>query len=261
MGAADTPHTSSCGGVMRGGLAQVKHWTGGQSQLSAWEGQRRTELICSPGGGCEGVCILCLFSGRHIPTTKQFWTCCTGMFGCPLTLPISISFPQSLRRDALRFLKAIDPDRFADGVRQTLSDDEIAMAFWLSTGFPPQLRLRDLRASDRGDLNLHHDWQGFVSIGSHYVGLCQALCRPWNHAQVSHQGKQSLWQLLRGCLQGMVANPGWRRSPRTIQTLSLGNKHSGPSIMKCGAHKQIKLWVCRTLVSVPHGSTSYVNKC
>ena len=54
----------------------------------------------------------------------------------------------------MRFLKAIDAERFADGMRQALTDDEISMAFWLSTGFPPQLRLRDLRARDRGDLCL-----------------------------------------------------------------------------------------------------------
>lgn len=58
------------------------------------------------------------------------------------------------RRDALRFLKAIDGEKFADGLRQALSDDEIAQAFWLSTGFPPQLRLKDLRAKDRGELKL-----------------------------------------------------------------------------------------------------------
>ena len=60
----------------------------------------------------------------------------------------------SARRDALRFLKAIDAEKFADGLRQALSDDEISMAFWLSTGFPPQLRLKDLRARDRGQLRL-----------------------------------------------------------------------------------------------------------
>lgn len=53
----------------------------------------------------------------------------------------------------MRFLKAIDGEKFADGVRQTLSDDEISMAFWLSTGFPPQLRLKDLRAENRGQLS------------------------------------------------------------------------------------------------------------
>ena len=53
----------------------------------------------------------------------------------------------------MRFLKAIDGEKFADGVRQTLSDDEISMAFWLSTGFPPQLRLKDLRAGSRGELS------------------------------------------------------------------------------------------------------------
>lgn len=58
------------------------------------------------------------------------------------------------RRDALRFLKAIDPEKFADGLRQALGDDEISMCFWLSTGFPPQLRLKGLRAKDRGQLNL-----------------------------------------------------------------------------------------------------------
>ena len=62
------------------------------------------------------------------------------------------------RRDALRFLKAIDAEKFPDGSRQTLSDDEISMAFWLGTGFPPQLRLRDLRANNRGQLSLVHAW-------------------------------------------------------------------------------------------------------
>ena len=69
------------------------------------------------------------------------------------------------RRDALRFPKAIDEEKFADGIRQALSDDEISMAFWLSTGLPPQLRLRDLRARDRGALRLDLDcksWMGYL---------------------------------------------------------------------------------------------------
>ena len=57
-----------------------------------------------------------------------------------------------LRRDSLRFLKAMNEDFFADGVRHTLSDDGISMAFWLCTGYAPHMRLRDMRATSRGDL-------------------------------------------------------------------------------------------------------------
>jgi hypothetical protein len=62
------------------------------------------------------------------------------------------SVTPSSRRDALRFLKALDSEKFADGIRQALTDDEISMCFWLTTGLPPQLRLRDLRARHRGEL-------------------------------------------------------------------------------------------------------------
>ena len=58
------------------------------------------------------------------------------------------------RRDALRFLKAMNEEFFPDGVRQTLSDDQIGMAFYLLTGFTPQMKLKDFRAENRGDLNL-----------------------------------------------------------------------------------------------------------
>ena len=76
------------------------------------------------------------------------WLGGLGVVGC--TLPCNMF----LRRDSLRFLKAISDDKFPDGVRQTLSDDEISMSFWLATGFPPSMRLKDMRASSRGDLPL-----------------------------------------------------------------------------------------------------------
>ena len=49
------------------------------------------------------------------------------------------SVTPSSRRDALRFLKALDSEKFADGIRQALTDDEISMCFWLTTGLPPQV--------------------------------------------------------------------------------------------------------------------------
>ena len=46
----------------------------------------------------------------------------------------------------------MDPDKFPDGQRQLLTDDEMGMRFCLMTGFPPAMKLKDLRAPNRGDL-------------------------------------------------------------------------------------------------------------
>ncbi|CAK9029548.1 unnamed protein product [Durusdinium trenchii] len=58
------------------------------------------------------------------------------------------------RRDALRFLKYLHPDRFPDGLRQTLTDEQIDQCFFLLSGLPPFLQVRELRAGNRGKLTL-----------------------------------------------------------------------------------------------------------
>ena len=75
----------------------------------------------------------------------------------------------------MRFLKAIDAEKFADGLRQALTDDEISMAFWLSTGLPPQLRLKDLRAKDRGELCL-----GLKLLGDSEKVVIHGLVKVWH---------------------------------------------------------------------------------
>lgn len=50
------------------------------------------------------------------------------------------------------FLRYLDEERFPDGQRQLLSEEQLGMAFWLLTGFPPALKVKDLRASTRGEL-------------------------------------------------------------------------------------------------------------
>ena len=49
-------------------------------------------------------------------------------------------------------LKFLDGDKFPDGQRQMLSEEQLGQCFWLLTGFPPHLKLRDLRAGTRGEL-------------------------------------------------------------------------------------------------------------
>lgn len=43
---------------------------------------------------------------------------------------------------------------YAPCSRNLLKDEEISMCVWLATSWPPQMKLRDLRAKDRGDLSL-----------------------------------------------------------------------------------------------------------
>ena len=54
------------------------------------------------------------------------------------------------------FLKHLDEERFPDGQRQLLSDDQLGMCFFfLLCGFYPNLKkVRDLRAGTRGELIL-----------------------------------------------------------------------------------------------------------
>ena len=63
----------------------------------------------------------------------------------------------------------MNEDFFADGVRHTLSDEGISMAFWLCTGYSPTMRLRDMRASSRGDLTLSLFIYGMVGV---YLCVC-----------------------------------------------------------------------------------------
>ena len=58
------------------------------------------------------------------------------------------------RRDQLRFLHHLDSNRFGPAARGGLSDEQVGMCFWLVAGLPPYMRLRDFRASSRGELKL-----------------------------------------------------------------------------------------------------------
>ena len=49
--------------------------------------------------------------------------------------------------------------------RNLLKDEEISMCVWLATSWPPQMKLRDLRAKDRGDLSLDAEFiKGFFGV-------------------------------------------------------------------------------------------------
>ena len=52
------------------------------------------------------------------------------------------------------FLYKMQPHFFVAGLRQSLTEEGIGQAFFLSTGLPPFLRLRELRSVNRGDLKL-----------------------------------------------------------------------------------------------------------
>lgn len=41
-------------------------------------------------------------------------------------------------------------------LRNLLGDEEVSMCLWLASGWPPQMKVKDLRATNRGNLNL--DW-------------------------------------------------------------------------------------------------------
>ena len=85
----------------------------------------------------EDVFLLCLPSLGTAYTSKL----CT-----VTTYPICFAA-------CLGFLKHMDCEKFPDGQRQLLSDEGIGQCFFLMCSFPPSLKLRDLRASSRGDLN------------------------------------------------------------------------------------------------------------
>ena len=61
-------------------------------------------------------------------------------------------------------------------LRQGLNDDEISMAMWLSTGFVPHMKVRDLRAQNRGDLNLG----AVCCLVWVWVEVVNALASMWN---------------------------------------------------------------------------------
>lgn len=52
----------------------------------------------------------------------------------------------------MRLLRCLDPNLFPDGHRNFLSEEEVSMCIWLSSGWPPQMKVTDLRARNRGDL-------------------------------------------------------------------------------------------------------------
>ena len=57
------------------------------------------------------------------------------------------------RRDQLRFLKATEPAKFVDGVKEQLSDQQVGMAFWLGCGIPPWHKLREMRCRNLGQVS------------------------------------------------------------------------------------------------------------
>lgn len=54
----------------------------------------------------------------------------------------------------MRFLGWLDAVRFSAAARGCLTDEQVGMCFWLCAGLPPYLRLKDFRASNRGELCL-----------------------------------------------------------------------------------------------------------
>lgn len=50
--------------------------------------------------------------------------------------------------------KSVVPAHQHSGQRQVLTDTEIGMALYLLTGLPPFLRVKELRAGNRGELSL-----------------------------------------------------------------------------------------------------------
>jgi hypothetical protein len=55
-------------------------------------------------------------------------------------------------------------------LRNLLGEEEVSMCLWLGSGWPPQMKVRDLRANNRGSLNLDWAWS-YV----HLVLFCFAL--------------------------------------------------------------------------------------
>ena len=60
--------------------------------------------------------------------------------------------PSSVRREQLRLLKYLEPNRYTDGLKEQLTDEQVAQSFWLLTGLPPFLKLRELRAGKMASL-------------------------------------------------------------------------------------------------------------
>ncbi len=56
------------------------------------------------------------------------------------------------RRDQLRFLKHLSQDKFLVGMKEQLTETQVGQAFYLLTGLPPFLKLRELRAGTLGGL-------------------------------------------------------------------------------------------------------------
>lgn len=42
--------------------------------------------------------------------------------------------------------------------RNLLTEEEVSMCLWLASGWPPQMKVRDIRASNRGQLKLGQRW-------------------------------------------------------------------------------------------------------
>ena len=79
------------------------------------------------------------------------------------------------RRDQLRFLKHCDKEKFADGLKEQLTDKQIGMAFYLGCGLPPWHKLRDMRCRNLGVLMFGCN-ETCVFVGS---WLCICILGPW----------------------------------------------------------------------------------
>ena len=73
------------------------------------------------------------------------------------------------RRDQLRFLRLLDEVKFSDCLRSQLNDQQVGMAFWLQAGIPPFFKLKEMRASNRGEL--HH----VCIYPERFASLCRLL--------------------------------------------------------------------------------------
>ena len=112
---------------------------------------------------------------RARPTCFQGACCWADKNWCPIHLCLrsGILILHPCRRDLLRFLAFLDEARFppgrprniylcscvclcayvcSAGLRQQLDDVSIGQCYWLLCGLPPFLRVRELRAKDRGEL-------------------------------------------------------------------------------------------------------------
>lgn len=68
------------------------------------------------------------------------------------------------RRDQLRFLQFLCRDRFLDGLKEQLTETQVGQAFFLVTGLPPFLKLRELRAGTLGGLTFGCKNMKFITL-------------------------------------------------------------------------------------------------